>query len=375
MTRVQVFPIIIVLCVGIFSPSRITFAQSDEVPSNAAAVTTVEPVNADANADDIRSAQQALIIVVGSGGTAEYTAEFSKWAARWTDAAKKAEIQCALIGADQPAQAGEATVATEDLTSVSSDADQLGAAIQRLALLETSEPLWLVYIGHGTFDGRRAALNLRGTDVTNEQLAQQLAASKRPIVGVFCSSCSSPFVNALSGPNRVIISATKDGNQVQYCRFGDAFSTAIGTLEADINRDNQVSLLEAWLFASRRTAEFYSSEGRLASEHSLLDDNGDQKGTRAENYEGLRLRVDIKNAAEMDGKLSSRWSFVRSDEERKLTPEQRVTRDELESKLEALRERRDSMDELVYLSELETLLRPLAELYESAAAVPPGPSN
>lgn len=320
--------------------------------------------------DTETKATQALILVVGSGGTPEYSAEFAKWAARWTEASKNAQAETVVIGLDAVvATDANTTASSGDVASSSTtDADTLSSAIQKFAAIETSEPLWLVYVGHGTFDGRRASLNLRGPDVTEERLSELLKESKRPVTGIFCCSCSSPFVNALSGPNRIIISATKDGNQIQYSRFGDAFSTAIGSLDADINRDGQVSLLEAWLFASRRTSEFYKTEGRLATEHSLLDDNGDQKGTRAENFEGLRLKPNIKNAAEMDGKLSSRWSFVRSDEERKLTPEQRKIRDDLESQLEALREQKDSMDEAVYLSRLEEILRPLAELYEGSSS-------
>ena len=79
----------------------------------------------------------------------------------------------------------------------------------------------------------------------------------------------------ISGPGRCVVTATKDGNQLQYSRFGDFMSTAIAGLEADIDRDGQTSLLEAWLYAARRTAQFYTTEGRLATEHSLLDDNGE----------------------------------------------------------------------------------------------------
>ena len=231
--------------------------------------------------------------------------------------------------------------------------------------VETKEPLWIVFIGHGTFDGRTASLNLNGPDVSSQQMAEMLQAAKRPIAFIACASCSSPFINALSAPNRIVISATKDGNQIQYSRFGDAMSQAISGLDADINRDGQTSLLEAWLFASRRTAEFYSTEGRLATEHALLDDNGDSKGTRAEVYEGDRLKTNLENADQLDGNQASRWHFIRSEEERRLSPEQRQTRDDLEQQLEELRQRRDTLSEAEHLLQLEAILVPLARLYES----------
>ena len=222
-----------------------------------------------------------------------------------------------------------------------------------------------MFIGHGTFDGRTASLNLNGPDVSAEKLAELLQPAKRPIAFIACASCSSPFINVLSAPNRIVISATKDGNQIQYSRFGDAMSQAIGGLDADINRDGQTSLLEAWLFASRRTAEFYTTEGRLATEHALIDDTGDAKGTRAEVYDGDRLKLGIENADQLDGALAARWNFIRSEEERRFSPEQRKTRDDLERRLNDLRLRKASITETEYLTELESILVPVAELYES----------
>ncbi|HQX51756.1 MAG TPA: hypothetical protein PLR25_17685 [Planctomycetaceae bacterium] len=304
------------------------------------------------------SERQQVIVVIGAPGTAQYRTIFDSWAARWKDAADRAEAGWTLIGAAVDADAET----THDLVS---DLDRLKSVISTSSSIETAEPLWIVFIGHGTFDGRTASLNLNGPDVSSESLAEMLRAAKRPVAFIACASCSAPFINSLSAPGRIVISATKDGNQIQYSRFGDAMSQAIAGLDADINRDGQTSLLEAWLFASRRTAEFYSTEGRLATEHALLDDNGDGKGTREEVYDGDRLELSIENTDQLDGALAARWHLVRSNEERRLSTEQRQTRDDLEQKLEDLRRRKDELGENEYLLQLETLLVPLARLYES----------
>jgi len=296
------------------------------------------------------SAGQELIVVIGAPGTDEYRATFESWAARWKVAAERVAADCTVIGAVEHSAA---------------DLEELTVALAASIAVETTEPLWIVFIGHGTFDGRTASLNLNGPDISSQRMAEMLRPAKRPIAFIACASCSSPFINTLSAPDRIVISATKDGNQIQYSRFGDAMSQAIGGLDADINRDGQTSLLEAWLFASRRTAEFYVTEGRLATEHALLDDNGDSKGTRAEVYEADRLKTNIENADQLDGNLASRWHLVRSDEERRLTPEQRQTRDDLEQQLEELRLGRDKLAEAEYLLQLEAILVPLARLYES----------
>ncbi|MGV2334316.1 MAG UNVERIFIED_CONTAM: hypothetical protein LVR18_09445 [Planctomycetaceae bacterium] len=164
----------------------------------------------------------------------------------------------------------------------------------------------------------------------------------------------------------MIISATKDGNQVQFSRFGDALSLAMGGLDADADRDGQTSLLEAWLFAARRTAEFYSTEGRLATEHALLDDNGDGRGVRAELFDGLKPAANIKSDQPVDGAAARKIWLIRSSEERLLNPDQQVTRDALEARLEALKLRRSELDEADYLQQLEEILLPLARLYRES---------
>ena len=297
-----------------------------------------------------QAARQELIVVIGAPGTDEDRVTFESWAARWKVAAERSTADYTLIGAVDHAAA---------------DLEELTAALAAAMAVETTEPLWIVFIGHGTFDGRTASLNLNGPDISAQHLAEVLRPAKRPIAFIACASCSSPFINALSAPDRIVISATKDGNQQQYSRFGDAISQAISGLDADINRDGQTSLLEAWLFASRRTAEFYATAGRRATEHALLDDNGDRKGTRADVYESDQLKTDIDNADQLDGTQASRRHLVRSDDERRLTPEQRQTRDDLEQQLELLRRHQDDLSAAEYLLQLEAVLVPLAQLYES----------
>lgn len=303
--------------------------------------------------DSAADASQHVIVAVGAPGTQEYGNQFQAWAKRWQDAAANADCSFASVGRKK----------TDTQTT---DADQLQTELSRQAGIETSEALWLVLIGHGTFDGRVARFNLQGPDIAADELKEALQPAKRPVVIINCSSCSAPFINALSGPNRIVVTATKDGSEIQFARFGDAMSQAIGDLAADIDRDGQTSLLEAWLFAANRTAQFYESDGRLATEHSLLDDSGDGKGTRAEVFEGTRIKGTIREKQEVDGRVAQRIHLVRSDEERRLSPDQRVLRDRLEQQLAELRTRRKEYEtEAKYLQALETALLPLAKLYRS----------
>lgn len=293
---------------------------------------------------------QHVIVVVGASGTQEYGTQFEQWADRWEAAARQGEATFELFAGN-----GE-----------SSDREALKERLATTSIVKTSEPLWLVLIGHGTFDGRTARFNLQGPDITAAELKESLQDSARPLAIINCASCSSPFVNALGGPDRTVVSSTKDGGEIQFARFGDFLSQAVSNLEADIDRDGQTSLLEAWLFASRKTAEFYESEGRLATEHALLDDSGDGKGTRSEVFEGTRIKDSVSNRDELDGRLAARWHLVRSDGEKRLTPSQRQKRDALEDQLEILRTKKKDLAESEYLRQLETILLPLAQIYESA---------
>ena len=305
------------------------------------------------------AAKQQLILVIGAPGTEDYREAFSTWAARWKDAATRGNADCNVIGLDAPVESDTPTAPQM------SDLQKLLDAIAAAAREKSDEPLWIVFLGHGTFDGRTASWNLNGPDITAEQLAERCQNLQRPLAVVACASCTAPFVNALSGENRVVVTATRDGNQIQYSRFGDAMSQAIGSLDADIDRDGQTSLMEAWLFASRRTAEFYKLDGRLATEHSLLDDNGDGQGVRSEIFDGDRVAENIQNPDQVDGRLATRWHLLRSDEEQKLTSEQRALRDQLEAEIELLRRKKNELPEAEYLSQLEQLLLPLAKLYQS----------
>jgi len=82
--------------------------------------------------------------------------------------------------------------------------------------------------------------------------------------------------------NRVIITATRSGNEQNYTRFGEYLAEAITNPEADLDKDGQVSLLEAFLIASPPGRRVLQLEGALATEHALFDDNGDGQGTPAE---------------------------------------------------------------------------------------------
>ena len=162
--------------------------------------------------------QRSLVLVIGAAGEPEYGEQFSAWADLWKQAAAKGGLQTSIIGGDTNNPENDLTRLLTVLTN------------------EVAKPdgeLWLVFIGHGTFDGRSAKFNLRGPDISAEDLASALKACRRSLIVINCASASGPFLNALSGPGRVIITATRSGNEVNVTRFGGYLARAIADPAAD----------------------------------------------------------------------------------------------------------------------------------------------
>ena len=295
-----------------------------------------------------RPDRPTVVVVVGAEGEPEYGKAFAQWADRWAAAAKKASAEYVEVGRE-----GDAA----------EDKQRLRAALAEAAK-EPARPLWLVMIGHGTHDGREAKFNLRGPDVSDAEVAQWLSACKRPLAVIDCSSASAPFLKKLSGPGRVVVTATRTGNENNFARFGDYFSAAVADPGADLDKDGQTSLLEAFLAASHGVAEYYKQEARLATEHALLEDNGDGLGIGADWFQGTRATRAARDGAPLDGPRAHQWHLVMSDAERSLPPEFRAERDELELEVENLRSRKASLPEADYYARLETLLLRMARLYE-----------
>jgi hypothetical protein len=298
----------------------------------------------------------SVVVVVGASGTSEYASDFARSADQWKTAAAKGGAESIEIG-------------LSDGGGIS-DRDRLQAALTE-RVKSPGEPLWIVLIGHGTFDGREAKFNLRGPDVNDVELAKWLESAKRKLVVIDCSSSSAPFLNRLSGENRIIVTATKSGSEVNYSRFGHYIAESIADSQADLDKDGQVSLLEAYLLASHRVEEFYRTRSQLASEHALLDDNGDRRGTPAEWFRGVRATRRAKDGAPLDGIRAHQLHLIASDRERRIPAEIRRRRDELEVAVAALRDRKSKLGEDEYYAQLEKLMLELGQLYRRAETESP----
>jgi hypothetical protein len=226
-------------------------------------------------------------------------------------------------------------------------------------------------LGHGTATGGDAKFNLLGDDVPASRVVEWLKPFKRPVVVVCGFSTSGAWLKPLAAPGRIVVTSTRSGSEINFARFGGYLASAIADAEADLDQDGQTSLLEAYVAASRRTADWYAQEGRLATEHALLDDNSDGAGTPADWFSGVRA-VKKPREGQADGARAHQIHLVKSKEEKALSVEARKKRDALEGELAKLREQKASLSEEEYLQKLEKVLVELARVYRGGGEKPEG---
>jgi hypothetical protein len=169
------------------------------------------------------------------------------------------------------------------------------------------------------------------------------------------ASASGEFVKTLSAKGRVVVTATRSGQETNATRFAGFFINALTAKDADTDQDGHVSVLEAFVYANRLTAEFYTRAGRLATEHALLEDNGDGVGReKAEGGEGMLARAIYLDSLSVE-QAAANATTLKLEKER--------TR--LEGEIEQLIGRKSSMPEAEYEAMLEKLFIELAKVNRS----------
>jgi hypothetical protein len=289
-----------------------------------------------------------VLVIVGAPGEASYAKGFEEAAQAWEEAGQATNAVVEFIGRTT----GDESSPKEEVRKWMQNLDTDSAA-----------PAWMVYIGHGTYNRRDAYLNIKGPDISAKELAEWMPKMDRTLIFIHGGSASSPFMTALSGPNRIIISGTRTPDEINYTRFGEYFANVLANSDGDIDQDGQTSLLEAFLTTSDRVESFYTEAGRLSSEHALIDDNGDKLGTPPDWFRGIRVTKRSKTGNDADGFRAHQIALIPSEQEKRLSAEQRQERDALEAEIESLRKKKSTLQKNAYYEMLEAILLKLSNLY------------
>ena len=178
-----------------------------------------------------------LLILVGLAGDPEHGELFHKWGGELADSAGRLGVPADHVAylVDQQAE-GEARV------SGKATVEEIGRTFDRFAKLATADDvMYVVLIGHGSYDGKTAKFNLPGPDISAADFNTQFRKlPTRQIVFVDTTSASGPFVNELSGPGRVVIAATRNGSENFSTLFGGYFVDALTGDEADENQEERM---------------------------------------------------------------------------------------------------------------------------------------
>jgi hypothetical protein len=284
-----------------------------------------------------------FVNVAGLGGEPDYEQRFSALAA----------------DLDRITRAGGTTSHVVTLAGPPATREHLQQALTDIAA--TAHPddvLVITLIGHGSFDGSQYKFNLPGPDVSAEQLAawcDKIAATRQLIVNT--TSASGGSVKALQRHDRVVITATKAGTEKNATVFARYWVEALQDPGADTDKNQIITGLEAFQYATRKTAAFYETEKRLATEHAQFEEGGKSAPVR-------------DAAADSDaGRMLASFALVRlgGDSQVASDPAKLALlkqKEQLEQKIDLLKYQRAAMSADDYRTQLSQTLVALAKVQQ-----------
>lgn len=222
-------------------------------------------------------AERHVLLIGGLGGNADYASTFEQYL---HDTRRAFIDQFEVSPANITVLAGSEETSEDFLDGVST-ADNIRSQFDRLAAqVDSTDRVFIILFGHGSYDGTEASLNIPRRDLGDSDYARLVSSlTADRIIFVNTAPSSGPFIEALSSPGRIIITATRSGRQRNETIFPRFFIEALSTPAADIDQDNRLSVVEAFRYAAEMTNQWFEENGNVQSEHSLLDDTGDGSGT------------------------------------------------------------------------------------------------
>ncbi|MFB3828623.1 MAG: hypothetical protein ACE15B_17775 [Bryobacteraceae bacterium] len=194
------------------------------------------------------------LTLTGLGGEPEYEQRFAMWGR---------EIDRAVRGSGPDARVE---------TLIAPQREQVRQALEKIAREARSEDVFvLMLVGHGAFDGEEYKFNIPGPDISAGELARLLDRIPARQLVVNMTSASGGSLAALRKPERAIVTATKSGTEKNATVFARYWAEALRDPAADTDKNEVISSQEAFRYAQRKTAAFYETEKRLATEHPVME--------------------------------------------------------------------------------------------------------
>ncbi len=288
------------------------------------------------------NATSFYLTVAGLGGEPEYEQRFTGWAS---------DITKSL--------AGEAGAKVETLTGKDATKANIQAKLSAIASqAKADDTFTLLLIGHGSYDDIDYKLNIPGQDISAAELNDALnkIAARQAII--LTTSASAGAIKNLQKDKRILISATRAGSERNATVFARFWVEAFRDGSADTDKNQTLTALEAYKYAKTKTKDYFDTQKRLATEHSLLEDTGKGDGEAdpsTANGQGLAAgRFPLMH-------LGSAAAIAATPAKQALLKR----KDDLETSIDELKYRKAAMDLPTYNRQLQGLLLELAKVQAS----------
>jgi hypothetical protein len=210
-------------------------------------------------------------VVVGLPGDPEHERQFADTARQWHNWLTESlgfEVTV-LFG-----RSGQPKLAREAATRAAIE----GAVADLKKTLRAEDRLWVLFLGHGDYDGERASFHLPGRDLQAGELGKLFAGIPcKEQVFWMTHSASGWFLKPLSAKGRIVITATAADEEYNETEFPHALATVVAKLKA--KDGEKISVLDLYRRTVAEVEARFAADKRVPTEHAQLDDNGDGVGT------------------------------------------------------------------------------------------------
>jgi hypothetical protein len=292
--------------------------------------------------------ERYALVITGANGGDVYAQKYTKWRTSFVETLRGKfhyDPQRLIVLAD---------VTPGDDVRPSTRENVRAALADVRKRMTKDDQLLVLLVGHGTsLDGEEAKFNLVGPDMSASEWSELLRTIPGRLVFVNTTGASYPFLRKLARKGHVVLTATDTAAQQFETVFPEFFVKAFDDPAADLDRNNRVSMWEAFTYASAGVRQWFEQKGQLPTERPLLDDTGAGVGREALN-------------PGTDGAIA-RVTYLEPDVALNLPADTQLAglmrrRAELETLLEELKARKESTPPDQYDADLEKILVEIARL-------------
>ena len=239
-------------------------------------------------ADTSASGTKRALVVCGLSGDAAHHKLFSESVGKLHEGLTKqlgfAADNVQVLFGDE-AQEPDSEVVQSAKRATREELEQSVAVLREK--LEANDSLWVIVLGHSHYDGKHSWLNLPGPDIHQLDFGKLFAeVTAREQVFFITTPTSGFFVKPLSAKGRVVITATEVDWETNETEFPHELARVLSAppeaKDFDIDQDGASTLFDLYVTVVRNLAQSYLERELLATEHPLLDDNGDGRGTEVQ---------------------------------------------------------------------------------------------